>query len=257
MPSNLLFNLIAPIVGLWGFSLFGLTDVSRADATKIVTCKLQWSSVHFVDAGESLLLIDAGSPGEANAIMACATSHQLALSKLRLIILTHGHADHAGSAAALRAQFKTPIMMGKGDDWMALGGHIDEIRPTNLLAKILKHLVPTKYEPFTPDILVEQPADLRPYGFGGAAHPMAGHTSGTLAVTLDSGDSFGGDMILGGIWGGVLFSSHPGPHYFHADIEENLKSIRALLALGPRQIFLGHGGPVTASATREAFDIHD
>ncbi len=64
-------------------------------------------------------------------------------------------------------------------------------------------------------------------------------------------------MILGGIWGGVLFSSHPGPHYFHADLEKNLKGIRDLLALVPHRIFLGDGGPVTSAASREAFDIYD
>ncbi|MWC28828.1 MBL fold metallo-hydrolase [Paenibacillus sp. MMS18-CY102] len=53
-------------------------------------------------AHEGLVLIDAGAPGKAEAILAAIQSLGYNPSALKSIILTHSHLDHAGSAAALK-----------------------------------------------------------------------------------------------------------------------------------------------------------
>jgi glyoxylase-like metal-dependent hydrolase (beta-lactamase superfamily II) len=58
--------------------------------------------------GESRTLIDTGAPGNGAAIAA-------AFRGLDRIVLTHFHADHAGSAAELREWSGAPVVAGAAD----------------------------------------------------------------------------------------------------------------------------------------------
>ena len=48
-----------------------------------------------------MVLIDAGTPGSAERIRAAAEERLGTGARLETIVLTHGHADHAGSAVKL------------------------------------------------------------------------------------------------------------------------------------------------------------
>lgn len=57
--------------------------------------------VYLVDGGSEAALIDAGAGYSADDIIAQARAARVEPERIRSLILTHGHADHAGGAYAL------------------------------------------------------------------------------------------------------------------------------------------------------------
>ena len=63
---------------------------------------LQGANSYLLTSGSELTLIDTGIPADAKAVQSEIKRAGYPLSQLNLIILTHGHGDHAGGAARLR-----------------------------------------------------------------------------------------------------------------------------------------------------------
>ena len=83
------------------------------------------------------------------------------------------------------------VALGERDIPMAKAGHNDNLKPTNFTAFLLKHLaVKPKFEPYTPDFVVKDRSDLRPWGIKGHAQQMPGHTPGSLVMQLEDGRAF-------------------------------------------------------------------
>jgi len=55
------------------------------------------------------VLVDAGNPGQAERILGQMARLGVAPGDVRLILITHGHVDHFGSAAALRREIGAPV----------------------------------------------------------------------------------------------------------------------------------------------------
>lgn len=220
--------------------------------TEVVQLKLSWSNVWLLK-GPQPALIDAGSPGELPALEAALAAQGLRVEDLRLIILTHGHADHAGLAARLRARSGAKVIAGAGDVAMLAAGRNTPLQPTRWKAVLLRLLVPDSFDPLSPDMAVAERFDLSAFGYEGEVLAMPGHTPGAVAVVLEGTSAFVGDQLLGGSFGGAVSPTSPQEHYFHDDAEENLANVAALLERGVSTFYLGHGGPVTAEAVREAF----
>ncbi len=72
-------------------------------------------NAHLIDAGDELILIDTGSPGDEIKIAAAMAELGRTPADLTHIIVTHCHADHAGSLAALQRQSRTVTIMHAED----------------------------------------------------------------------------------------------------------------------------------------------
>ncbi len=222
---------------------------------EIRVVRLKWSNVHIIAGKEGPVLVDAGSPVDEDF-----TALRLALkdmgkrpSDIQLIILTHGHGDHAGGARRLRRESGAPIMMGAGDTGMAAAGKNKPLKTMSLMARMLKPFVDFPYPKFQPDVLIApgKSAELTRYGLEGRVVSTPGHTDGSLVVVLPGGDAFVGDMVLGGYMGGGLLPASPGRHYFHDDAPRAENHLRELLRNGTKRFYPGHGGPITARAMRK------
>lgn len=239
-------------------SLEGCTPVSVVGTAPggdaIVRIPLRLSNVHVIKARRPVL-VDAGTIGDMADLEAALEDQKIRARDLGLVVLTHGHADHSGLAFDLRRVSDAPLLLGAGDLPLAAKGENDELRPTGLSASLLKPFITSVYPPFTPDVVVKPGADvdLRPWGVDGKAIAMPGHTAGSIVVLLSDDSAFVGDMILGGAFGGSLFPSSPGEHYYHADREQNRRNIKVLLDRGVKKFYLGHGGPVTRDDVLQAF----
>lgn len=67
-------------------------------------------NVYFVgEPGQPWVLVDAGTPGMKARILAAAVERYGENARPEAILLTHGHTDHAGSAAALAETWNVPI----------------------------------------------------------------------------------------------------------------------------------------------------
>jgi len=74
----------------------------------------------------------------------------------------------------------------------------------------------------------------------GRVIPTPGYTHGSVSVFLDSGEAIVGDLVMGKLMG---LLPRPGPPIVAWDLERNLESVRQLVALSPRVVYVGHGGP--------------
>jgi hydroxyacylglutathione hydrolase len=213
---------------------------------EIIRIELAYSNVYLIRSARPIL-IDSGSPGELNDIRRACADHGQRFEDLALVVLTHGHGDHSGGAAAIRSATGALIALGEGDLAMAAAGENTPLRPTSITARLIRPFVDFGHPPFVPDIVVDGELDLRPYGIKGKVISMPGHTPGSLVVLLDDRAAFVGDQILGGWLGGTFRRHSPGEHYYQDDVERNHENIRTLLARGVQTFYLGHGGPVVAS----------
>ena len=219
---------------------------------EIVQFRLSVSNMYLIKSAKPVL-IDGGNHGDMPALVKGLAAHGLTLKDIGLVIITHSHGDHAGLAAELqRAGVK--VALGEGDVAMAKAGQNDDLKPTNLTAFLLKHLaINPKFEAYTPDIVIRDQFDLRPWGIEGHARQMPGHTPGSLVVQLDDGRCFVGDQILGGYLVGLISPQTASEHYFQANGKQNLQNIQSLLKQPINTFYTGHGGPVGRASVEQTF----
>jgi hypothetical protein len=139
------------------------------------------------------------------------TRHGLSMKDIKLIVVTHAHVDHAGSAARLRKLSGAPILAHRDDADFYSRKVPMTFCPTGLVGRLfLKTPMPHEpYEGFEPDILLKDSDTMNLAGFGvdGLVRHTAGHTPGSIAVELSSQDALDGDLIASGILlGGIAFT---------------------------------------------------
>ena len=160
-------------------------------------------------------------------------------SEVSLVILTHGHFDHAGSARALAAATGAPVLIGRGDVPLLEEGHNDSPHAMSGLARVVDALMRDRYPAMHPDLVVDDTMELEPYGVAGRVRVVGGHSPGSLVVELDDGRTFVGDLVR---------SHHAEPklHLFHGDCEAAHRALREVVEARPgATLYPGHGDPFT------------
>jgi glyoxylase-like metal-dependent hydrolase (beta-lactamase superfamily II) len=209
--------------------------------------RLRWSNAYLL-LGERPVLVDAGSPGDETAILADLAAVGWRPADLAAIVLTHGHADHAGAAAAVRAATGAPVLLGAGDVSMAAAGRNLPLVPTGMEARLVAPFVPQVFPALVPDVLVEAPLELTGYGVAATIRPLGGHTRGSAIVELEGGEVIVGDLLRGGRLGGRWHATVPMTHYYEEEPPAVTAVVDRVLAGGARRLLVGHGGPLDAAA---------
>jgi glyoxylase-like metal-dependent hydrolase (beta-lactamase superfamily II) len=73
------------------------------------------ANTHILAAARGIVVVDAGMPHQANRILRKIHALGHSPQDVRLILITHGHIDHAGSALALKRAANAPIALHRGD----------------------------------------------------------------------------------------------------------------------------------------------
>lgn len=252
----LLLSVMMKVVFAFALTLVGCAGTAPVGKTPegapIVRIPLRLSNVYLVKA-KTPVLIDSGTPGDLADLDAALSENGVRTTHVGLVVLTHAHADHAGLANDVRRVSGAKVMLGAGDVEQARAGHNDPLLPTSFMATLLRPFIPQVFPETDADFVVKESIDLAPWGIDGRAIAMPGHTKGSLVVVLANKTAFVGDMMLGGSLGGILFPSSPGEHYYQADVEQNRRNIKTLLAQGIETFYLGHGGPVSREDVAAAF----
>lgn len=221
---------------------------------RVVPIKLLMSNL-FVVQQQRTVIIDAGSPGNGRSILRILERHGIGPDEVSLILLTHGHVDHFGSALELKRATGAPIAIHAADAHALRLGHNPPLQPTCLFARLLQpYLNWTQHtEPFEPDLLIDENTRLDVFGVSGRILLTPGHTAGSISVLLSNGELVAGDLLMGGMLGGYLSERNPGLTYFIDDLAQNLASIASVLELPLTTIHVGHGGPLDPERVRKCF----
>jgi glyoxylase-like metal-dependent hydrolase (beta-lactamase superfamily II) len=217
--------------------------MASAETTRVVPIRLGFVKA-FLLLGQRAVLVDTGPPGSAPRILRALEGQGVRPEDLALILITHGHTDHFGSAAALKAHSGAPVAVGRADAEALRKGRNPLGTPRSPLWGLVQRLgvgVGNTAPPCSPDILLEGTVDLRPYGVEGQVIPTPGHTPGAISILLVDGQALVGDLVMGGLWG----RGRPGLPLLWDDLEALRESLRHLLERQPTWIHTSHGGPFT------------
>ncbi|OLZ72325.1 MBL fold metallo-hydrolase [Streptomyces amritsarensis] len=201
--------------------------------------------------GRRPVIVDAGTPGSGRRIAAQVAAHGVDPSDVSLIVVTHGHIDHFGSAAELHRLTGAPVAGHAADLGPFRTGRAREpYLPTGRMGRVMArnknlHL---RVEPFEPGVLITRETDLDDFGVAARIMPTPGHTPGSVSVLTGQGDLVAGDLIANSFFG--LIPGRPANPPFHDDPLLNLASLRRMLALNPTRLHVGHGTPLEPDRVR-------
>ena len=219
---------------------------------RIPILPLSMVNAHLIVGEAGCILVDAGLPNSERKIERVLARHGLALHNIKLIIVTHAHVDHAGSAARLRESSGAPILGHRDDaDFYSRRAPMT-FCPTGWFGWLfLKTPLPHQpYTGFEPDILLAgaETMNLEAFGVSGIVRHTAGHTPGSISVELSSEDALVGDLISSGILlGGIAFTGRARRPPFEDDPLAVASELERLVHAGTKRFYMGHGGPLQAA----------
>ena len=201
------------------------------------------SQVYAVDTGDGYAVIDTGTGSSIETIVAESDRDGIEPRAIRWLLITHGHADHAGGAAAWRRVLPHVRVFASDEvaGWLANG---DE-EATSTDRAVVAGVYPPHYRLQPCD--VEGLGDAATVELGGLSLTIVqtpGHAAGHLAFiadvdgarTLFSGDALfpEGRILLQDLW--------------DCDLDASLRSVERLAGVGAERLFAGHRPPVFEGA---------
>ena len=202
--------------------------------------------------GERVVIVDTLIAGQADRILSALAEAGRTPDEVSLILLTHGHGDHAGSAAALRERTGAPVALGAGDEEKCRTGVDVEMRGRGFLGRQMVKAIRARQQGARPrlvcepDLVLDGPTPLAPYGADGLALPTPGHTRGSLSVFFKDADGernvIVGDLVIEG-------GGKPKLGIFVADEDAMRESVREILRTEPKLVYASHA--------KEAFTLEE
>jgi hydroxyacylglutathione hydrolase len=202
--------------------------------------------------GEAIL-VDCGNSGSEMRILQILKSLGLEPDMLKLLILTHVHFDHAGSAQKLKEETACRIMAHRSEETRLRKGKTPIPAGTRWKAKFLVgigRLFASRIASFPGaevDLMVGESFDLEEFGFPGKVYHTPGHTHGSMVVVMNGGELIGGDTIFG-----LDGKQHFPP--FAEDLPALLRSWHLIRDLQPTLLFPAHGHKFSFDSFLAEFD---
>lgn len=157
-----------------------------------------------VDGDDGVALIDTGLPRRHGAILDGLTSIGRKPGDIAAIVITHGHADHAGGAAVLKRDSGAALIASETDAPVVRGDAPAPPPPVMdfpLLRSLIGLLPPAE------GVVVDHPVAEGPAPVVSdlSVVPTPGHTAGHISLLLDrhGGVLFAGDSAMSTRSGGV------------------------------------------------------
>ncbi|WP_444920274.1 MBL fold metallo-hydrolase [Microbulbifer sp. CnH-101-G] len=229
--------------------------MEQLDIVRIPIFPLGMINAHLILGSDSKILVDSGVPGSEEKIGRSLSRLGLSFKDIDLIVVTHAHADHAGSAGKLQQLCAAPILAHRGDLAYFQQEKAMTYCATGWFGRLLlKSGMPLRpYDQFTPDILLkdQEVFDLSEFGISGVVFSTPGHTQGSISITLSVKRALVGDLVASGIFlGGIMLTGRARQPPFEENPVEVARQLLHLLDKGHETFYLGHGGPLPAREVR-------
>ena len=195
----------------------------------------------FLLKGTRSVLVDTGYPGNATKILNVLSANGVNPEDVSLIIITHSHHDHSGSVLEMQERTGAKVAVHRLDAESLRLGVDAGLRPYGIKGRFARMISfkKSQAEGIEADIIIEDGMNLEEFGVKGKVISTPGHTSGSISIILDSGEAIVGDLLMGSF----VIRGSPAYPFYASDISEIRKSIRKIMALGPKKVYASHGGP--------------
>ncbi len=208
----------------------------------------------YVLKGEGIVVVDSGEPKKGAVFARTMEKKGIRLQDVNLVILTHGHWDHIGSAAEIKSLTGASLTMHRAEvHW--LENSLTPLPPgITLRGKIFIRLhalfMPfIKIPPSKVDLILDDEGlSLADYGIPGRVIYTPGHSSGSVSVLLDTGEAFVGDLAINKF----PLCISPRLPIFADDPSAVISSWEKLIQLGVSTVYPAHGKPFPISLIQNA-----
>jgi len=214
------------------------------------------ANTYLIEASKGLVLVDSGLPGSERRILKAIAKLGKKPSDLKLVLLTHRHLDHIGSAAALKKQTGAKLASHPFEKPYAAGTLvISAPKARSLYGRIVRKLTTLEYwslklfriikfQTAHVDLAADEESILDAVGLDGSVLWTPGHTKGSVTLFLNQPSvAIVGDLLRsrrGQLVEPLLMES----------IAQTQASVRRVLDFGPEIICPGHGKPLPASRVK-------
>jgi glyoxylase-like metal-dependent hydrolase (beta-lactamase superfamily II) len=176
---------------------------------------------------------------------------------VKLMVLTHGHWDHIGSAREIKEMTGAVIAMHCSEThW--LENSLTPLPPgITLWGRIFMAL----HKIFLPIIKVppaqveiafgNEGLSLEDFGIPGRVIHTPGHSPGSSTVLLDTGEAFVGDLAMNKF----PLRTSPGLPIFAEDLDVVVASWKRLIELGASVVYPAHGAPFPVTIIKKKLSI--
>ena len=222
------------------------------EKTTVHSIRVGVTNCYLIGGKGGWVLVDTSGPRAHRRILKTMQRLGITPGELKLIILTHGHFDHIGSAATLRSATGAKILIHQLDSQMLERGDSNLPKAFTRWGRCLNALVPvldrlTSPTPARADIVLDRETMLlNEYGIDGELLHTPGHTQGSLSVLLSGGEAFVGDLAFNG----SIFCRRP-RFVLGQDLDQTKGSWRMLLARGVETVYPAHGRSFPAKCIAE------
>ena len=190
---------------------------------------------YIVNEGENAILFDTGSAVDLEKVLAECSKY-----KMKLIVLSHPHFDHAENAAAISEKFGISVAVNKADLELFENYDAQPLKCYGLVGRVvlglsLKVLRNTKVRRPENLIFVKEGDNLSDYGINAKILELPGHTMGSIGIDVEQKHLLVGDALDNWIF--------PATGHLFCNFEAIKRTAARIKSLGKRTIYYGHGKP--------------
>lgn len=219
---------------------------------EIISIPLGFDHTYVLKA-EGAIAIDAGEPKKGAAFARALEMSAIEPHNIKLVVLTHGHWDHIGSASEIKEITGAVLAMHRSEVH-CLENSLTPLPPGitlwgRVFMALHKIFLPLIKVPSTQVEIAfgDEGMSLEDFGIPGRVIHTPGHSPGSSTVLLDTGEAFVGDLAMNKF----PLRTSPGLPIFADDIELVVESWKRLIELGASVVYPAHGKPFPVSVIKK------
>jgi hydroxyacylglutathione hydrolase len=195
--------------------------------------------VYLIDGGSELVIVDAGGGGAPERLVAEIERDGLDPARVAHIVLSHGHYDHAGGAAALHELLPQATVYASAAIAAAIGAGDDAAISLDIAVERGLYPPGSTLRPCPVDVELREGDTIAVGELALQVLDTPGHSDGHVSLLLDARGErslFSGDVLFAG--GTILLQP-----IHDCRIDAHVDSLRRLRGLQLTQLFPGHFAP--------------
>lgn len=222
-------------------------------STDIFSVKLGINQCYLIRGAKGIVMIDCGMPNKQRAFEKALSGYNINPDEVKLIIITHAHFDHIGSARAIKLFTGARIAVHEKEKSFLEEGRFTwpkGVTGWGRFSRILflpyfrtMPIIKTKVDM----VLDDNEYSLVDHGIDGRVIYTPGYSPGSVSVLLKTGEAFVGSLAHNGF----PFRNSPGLPIFADDLNRIKESWKLLIEKGARMIYPGHGEPFSVAEIKQ------